>query len=276
VGIEAPNSDPIFDPVYATHEARRVFGEHLETVAEIREYGRDLLKRLMSTSVSNLLDLVVVAGLLRQTLVAVDGWHLCASNGAAQAARLHLRSCLEAFVYIEWILTKGKEPWARRLYVANVRGNRRAARRLVPGTEEHRLFHGAWRETFGQEYDLGADVVEAARGQDQHALDALEHRANEHVYRDFEAFLARHGREAEWYQLGDDGVPSIFAMASALGRRAEYYVLYEAYSAAAHGIRTDLHFRKKKDGRVLLEPVRDPSALRDDVSLAVSMPIRAY
>lgn len=274
--IEVPNEDPILDPSYAASEAQRVFGDHLDTVAELRDYGRELLKRLMSTSVRHLPDLVVVAGLLRQTVVALDAWHLCATSGAAQASRLHLRSSLEAFLYTEWILVKGKEPWARRLYVANVRDNRRAARRLVPGTEEHRLFHEAWRESFGHDYVPRPEAVEAAAAQDRNALDTLEQRNNEHVYREFEAFVAKHDREPEWYQLGTDGVGSIFALASALGRRAEYYALYEVYSAAAHGTRTDLHFRKEPDGRILLEPVRNPAGLRDDVSLAVSMPLRTY
>lgn len=274
--IEPPDVEPLLDPTYAESEARRVFGDRLDVVADLRAYGRDLFKRLTVTSVQSLPDLVVVGGLLRQTLVSLDGWHLCASQGAAQAARLHLRSYLEAFLYIEWIITKGVEPWARRLYIANVRNAKRVARRLIPGTEEHRLFNEAWKKSFDADYAVRAEAQAAAEAQDRSALDAQEHPANEPIYREFEAFVAKVGREPEWHELGVDGVPSIFKLATTLDRRAEYYALYEAYSTAVHGTRSDLHFRKDNSGAILFEPVRNPARLLDDVGLAVAMPVRTY
>jgi hypothetical protein len=272
---EVENTDAFLDPAYAEAEAIRAFGAYLEAAASLRDYGRDLFKRLVATVVRSLPDLVVV-GLLRGALSALDAWHLAASHGAAQAGKLHLRTLLEAFLYTEWILKRGVEPWARRLYVANVRDARRHARRLIPGTEEYRLLNAAWESEFGNPYSATAEAEAVAREQDRSALNTLEHSANENIYREFEAFFASHRREAEFYELGDDAVPSIFALATALGRRAEYYSLYEVYSDVAHGSRTDLHFHKSSDGHIVFEPVRNPASLKDDVSFAVMMPIRLF
>jgi uncharacterized protein DUF5677 len=274
--IIIPNTDAIFDPAFASEEARRVFGDYLDAAADLREYGKDLLKRLMASSVDNLPDLVVVAGLLRQLVVSLDGWQLCATGGAAQAARVHLRGVLEAFLYMEWILTRGKERWARQLYIATIRANRRSTRRAIPGTEEHRLFSEAWEQSFEQPHTFSAETIAQARLQDRGAQDLMESRVYEHIYRDFEAFVAKRGREPEWFEIGHGAVNSIYGLASELGRRAEYFVLYESYSEAAHGDRTNLHFRKESEGNLSLEPVRAVAALASDVSLAIGLPMRAY
>lgn len=274
--ILRPNTDTFLDPDYAAGEAQRAFGEYFAVAVELRGYGRDLFKRLMAVAVRDLPDLVLVAGLLRQVVVAIDAWHLCASSGAGQAAKVHLRSLLEASLYIDWILRSDKETRARRLYIANVRANRRAARRLIKGTEEQRVFSESWKSTFGHPYETTDDVAAAAREQDQSALDSMEAAPNEPVYRDFEAFVASYRREPEWYQIGQDGVQSIFGLATALGRQAEYYALYETYSDATHGSRTDLHFRKNREGAILIEPVRNPAHLKEDICLAIGMPIRIF
>ena len=58
--IEIANTDPILDPAFAQHNAERAFAEHFEAVSELRDYGRDLIKRHMTTCVDNLPDLVIV------------------------------------------------------------------------------------------------------------------------------------------------------------------------------------------------------------------------
>jgi hypothetical protein len=62
----------------------------------------------------------------------------------------------------------------------------------------------------------------------------------------------------------------------ALGREAEYMVLYDAFSDATHGSRTDMHFRRTGTGPLMIAPVRQPAELRNDVTFAFSLVLSVY
>lgn len=64
----------------------------------MRDYGVQLLKRLL-TGTSQIHDLVLIGGLLRQSVGAFDGWILCSEAGAVQASKAHARTLFEASLY---------------------------------------------------------------------------------------------------------------------------------------------------------------------------------
>lgn len=272
-----PNEDALFDPAFARAEAQRIYGEHLATIAEVREYGCNLLRSIPATSGHHVLDFVLVAGLLRQAMVGLDGWLVLASEGAAQAARTEARVVWEAALYQRWVLTMGRVRWARQLYVASLRRGRQTARRIMKDAEEHRQYEAAWA-AWRRAAAVGATGLTSAeapgQASDRGAQELLESSLYDSMNRDFELELSKTGREPEWHSPGVDGVPSIRAMAERLGALPDYLVLYGTLSDATHGTAADLHFRLEGGSPVALEPIRNASLLDKDMQVMVPALVR--
>lgn len=271
---ETANTDPLLDPAYATTQAAMLFREQLEAAADLIDYGKLLIKRLIHVSVKEVDDVVIVCGLLRQVVLSLDAWHALASVGAVQAGRPHIRGAFESSLYLEWILTKGKQRWARQLYVASLRRLMVAGRRLIPGTPEQVEFTEAWRDKWGTPYAPSAEAIKGALEQDSHLTALLASPTYSSIDADFQAALKRH--EPHWYAVGAYSVQSLSAMATELKRKAEYIGIYGPLSVATHGSDPVLHFRVEKDRGLTVDPIRNPVNLGVDFRLLVGMVLTVY
>ena len=149
--IVFPNTDPLLDPAFASHEAQRCLPDQIALLQELRDHLRDLIKRAFGQHKDSVHDLVVIGGLSKQALVALDGLCICLEAGAAHAGHIQARAQWEATLFVEWILQNGRERWGRQYYVADIRRERNSTRRAIIGTPENAAYQELWRETYEKE-----------------------------------------------------------------------------------------------------------------------------
>ena len=272
MAFETPNTDPILDPRYGAAEAKRHFSTQLAVARDMADYGAQLLKRVFATCGRDKIeDLVVIAALFRQALVSFDACVLCLENGAVDASNVHARGLLETDLYLEWILTQGKERWGRQLYVANLRQERDWDRRVIPGTAENAIFASAWRDTIGKPFVVDP-VIEAGARKQEAAINAiLEKPAYHAINTSFDKARGTRPYEPEWYKPGPDAPRSIAHIADMLGRKAHYATLYSVFSGHVHGTRTKNGFCVDEDGMVVIEPVRSVADISSTFSPTVAI-----
>lgn len=237
-GLHRAPGDLIYDPEYAASVARDLFGEQFAAVRGLIQEGRNLLKRLLVTRPpETIADAVICCGLLRQYLVSMDGWLVCAERGAAQAAQAHLRSLVECAFTLEFLLKNDRERLGKRVYIQSLRGQAEVYRRGIPGKPEFE--RAAWRA--GPDPDMEQRCTLELAKVDQ--LLASEAYREENAL--FEAFRRKRKREANWYEVGSHPPKSIAGVARSLKREGEYLVIYGPTSMAIHGTATHLHFGLK-------------------------------
>jgi hypothetical protein len=222
---------------------------------ELRDHLRDLIKRAFTEHKESFHDLIIIASLSKQALVALDGLCVCLEAGAAHAAHIQARAQWEATLFVEWALKNGAERWGRQFYIADIRRERASTLRAIPGTAENRAYQELWRETYEKEPHAFSD--EFVQKASEHIVE-IDRVLARPVYSSinplFEEWVRRKGREPDWwFQPG--GPKSIYGMADSLARRTEYVILYGYWSGLAHGTRHASHF-KHHQGSVELEPVR--------------------
>ncbi len=271
--VEHPNTDALLDPSYARDEAWRHFRPQLEVAREIAEYSSDLLKRAFASNKrSNVADLIVIAGLFRQALASFDGALLCLENGAVHAAQLQTRALWEASLFIEWILTQGKDRWGRQLYVYSIRQELAWVRRVIDGSPEHAAHAEAWRDAFGYEWEAPEKLATEMQEREREILNFLQSGPHRQINQYFENWNRK--GEPDWYKVGPDAPSSLYAMAVKVGRRAEYTTLYKSWSYHAHGVRTNIHFRMGPAGMVTIEPIRYLADFPQVFTVATSLALR--
>jgi hypothetical protein len=258
VSIDVPNTHAMRDPAFAESEIRKHFGEWIAVGESVLTYGSNLLLRSMRTSQDSIEDLVLLGSAFRQVLVAADGCLVCLRAGAVQSAMLHSRAEFEASMAVEWMLTKGKKHWARQYYVSSLRQMRVWSLQMIPGTSEHEAHVAAWA-SIDEPPHISDDNIKVASDE----IAEIEALLSSPTYKEInEAFdkqsIAGRGSkrrpvEPNWYAPG--GVPTIAAMARALGRTAEYSSTYRYQSYFVHGSLSDNHFTVKGKS-ASIEPVR--------------------
>lgn len=258
--ISVPNTHAVLDPHFAKDQMRH-FAQWLQAGREITAYSADALLRTMKTAHRDLPDLVVIGALFRQVVATSDGCLVCLENGAIQAALLQARSAIEASLYLDWVLSKGKDRWATQYYVASIRQNRSWLMRLLPGTEEQRAYSKAYAEIGGK------PLAPSNQSEIASEVEKLDELLNDAGYREINGWFEQASKigkgksqrrvEPVWHSPGPDGVASIAKLARALGREAEYITLYRYMSYFAHGSLADNHFRTQ-EGKAAVEPIRYP------------------
>lgn len=277
MAIEVPNTDPVLDPAYAKAEARRHFEEQLVVARSMTDYGSQLLKRLFVTSSRGAVpDLISIGLLLRQGLTALDGAVLCMEHGAIDSGHAHARSLLEADLYLEWVLTNGKERWGRQLYVANLRQEREWNRRVIPGTVEQLQLEHAWRTSWQHGPTTSPDTVRTANDRVKEIDELLDTDPYREINGWFDTARGKRPYEPDWYKPGPNAPKSIADIADKLSRRAEYLVLYKVFSYHSHGTRTSTAFSVKSEGLVTIEPVRALVDFPFLFSIVTGLALRLY
>ena len=235
--VVAVGTHALYDPEKARADAHRHFQNQLRVGDEIVREAANLLLRAFKTSQSDVLDMVAIGHLFRSLIVAADGCLLCLESGAAEQALVHTRKSVEAGLQLQWLLRDDRESRARRFYVWHLREQRSWHLRAITGTPEHTEHVKAWEA----EGDPGPEldpIANQALVDDAEALLATE--ANRETNAWFELAKANgsgkrmRAREPNWYTVGPGAVPSLGAMAKALGRYTDWRTTYRYLSYAVH------------------------------------------
>jgi Family of unknown function (DUF5677) len=248
------NTNSVLDPAYGASEAKKHFSPQLAVLREMADYGSRLLMRALPQTKTSVPDWIVVSTLFRQVVATLDALTLCLESGAVEAAHVHARGLFEARLYLEWVLTKGKDRWARQLYVATLRDRMSWANRIIPGTPENAAYIQAWQESYGIDPPTSTTIEAEAQTGAAEIAGLLRTPSYREINASFEK-LAEPGREPDWYRPGSGSPGSIWAIARDLNRRPDYLV-YKHLSGYAHGTNVGTHSKVLADGVVTVEPIR--------------------
>lgn len=219
----------ILDRNAAVQAIKEHFSETTELTQELANYGSNLITRCFASSKRTLTDIVVLGGLLKQVIAMLDAVEILVSQGAVYAAHVPARVLFEAYLYIQWILREDHERRARQYYAWQIRQERMWARRVTPGTDEHKGFSKIL-ETFDFPQDGAPTEVEVTK-----RISEIDELLATEKYKDINAEFEklRRGRhDPPWYK--PSGPSSLADMAERLGLRGQYELFYAQLSQITH------------------------------------------
>jgi hypothetical protein len=272
--IEGPHSH-MLDRQHARAEVERAYGQHLNLLKEIIDYGTHLLLRLWKSSDGATADAVIIGALLRNVLRGLDTAHICIEHGQQDGAQIAIRSALEASWGTSWVIQENTQRRAGQYFVSYLRQQRLWALRVTPDTAEHAAFVRGIETEFDPLRMKGSEKYEPTRLTPETVAVLLDLDEFRDINLTFErSKAARRGAEPMWYQPG--GPRSIAEMAAAVGKTAQYRVFYHGFSASAHGsaLREALDF--SRPGKIIFEPIRGFDRIGQCVSLVASIALDTY
>lgn len=241
---------PIIDRDGSIDLANHQLAPWLKLLRDMVNYGSALIPRAFGSSEKTLGDAIVIGVLLRQIVSMFDALEILMSTGAVHASTLQLRAMLEASIYMEWMLTDGKEKKATYYYVYNLLRKRKWALRVQPESQEGNAFRALMAkvglpldETLG---DIGkSQIAEIDRVLSQPDFAA--------ALTEFRLQKKQNGRRPLWYS--PFGVRSLRDLAERVGKEPIYAMVYASTSNVMHSSSYEHHIRIG-EGKLTIEPIR--------------------
>ncbi|MFM0454843.1 DUF5677 domain-containing protein [Paraburkholderia nemoris] len=235
------------------------FKSQLGLMAELANYGSNLIARVFGSSPKQLED-AMVCGLLRQFVAMIDGIEILASQGAFHSANLQVRTALEASLYIEWIIRGDSDLKARYYQVANLRDDRNWAQRLIPDTPEFQQYMKMCGEVGIERPDQNGHRRKIGEAETHRVDELLASSELAEINKKFETFKKKKGYEGDWVGFLD--AKSIRGVAKELNRLPEYFSVYSRGSAVVHSATAKDHF-VDEGGAVQFRQIRDISQAKN-------------
>lgn len=245
----------------------------IDLVREFANYGSNLIPRALTTSNKELKDVVLIGCFLRHAVAMVDCVEVACAEGVVFAAHLPVRSLLETFIQMKWILAKDTSRRAAQYYVWNLRQRRRWDRRVIEGTPEREAFVAACQR---EHVDVLASVdqcrIDAAIADDQLVTEHLTRQEFTEIDAELER-LQRSGADPYWFKPW--GPSSLRDMAKRLEMDLWYDVWYSELSAVAHG-QLFRHHTEIEAGKARLNPIRSFEGFHTIVQLTCILAFNIY
>jgi hypothetical protein len=235
-------------------EAAVMMAEHyqpqLDLLSEFRKYSSNLGPRAFESSPKMLPDLILCYGLVMQLTSMLDAVDILMRAGAVHASFAQIRIAFEVSLQIQWMLQKNLNERAVYYYVGEVRRQRIWGLRAQAKTPEYNQFI----KDLGFASYPGFEQEGASHAKQADTILALPEYASADAA--FEAYKKKTKRpyEPAWYKVL--GVGSVAAMASQIGRRAEYAIFYSKGSEVVHSSTYKDHFKFGPKGATVT-PVRN-------------------
>ena len=263
----------ILDRDKAEADVREHFQPQVELLADLVNYGTDLIPRAYSGSQKTTVDVVVCGVLLKQLVAMIDAIEVLIRSGVVHAAFLQARAALEASLYLEWILFSDSEHKANCYVVATLRQERIWAMRSIRGSQEAQTFDPILEELgvdiHALHPSLGAEAEkylnEVNRNLSQPPLKAIDEK--------FNRLRKKRKHDVEWYSVA--GAETVRKIARDVGRLPLYEFLYSKGSQATHsGLYKD-HVRFGK-GEVRFRAIRHLRELDELLTMVIPVALGTY
>ncbi|MCK9532567.1 MAG: DUF5677 domain-containing protein [Gammaproteobacteria bacterium] len=265
--------EPLLNRERHSGDAQEHYARQLELVADVVNYGTNLIPSCLASSDRQLGDVIVTSVLLKQVVLMLDALGVLVREACADASILQARALFEASLFLEWMLTDDQEKKALYYYVANVRKERQWVKRGVTDDPEQTQFFRNLGEF--------SDALKPTRQKlSQFAPDRLreidEFLAKEpyaSINREYETIRGNRPFEPAWYApLGESSVRGV---AKSLGRLHEYEIFYVQSSETMHASRHGPHI-KISQNQVKLEPIRHLEGVGTTLRFALSVTFHTY
>jgi hypothetical protein len=259
----------------AIRHAIQVYGPQLDVLADMVNYGSNLVPRAYHSSAKGAAEAVVIGVLLKQIVAMLDAVEVLVRQGISYAGLLQARAAFEASLYVDWILSADAENRANHYLVANLRGERKWAKRAMPGTPEKKDFDARF-QPLGSNLSVTSPDIETDAKNHLAEVDRL--LGQPHFNRIDVAFeqhrrASRRKHEPTWHALL--GKQSIRQIAEEVGRAPEYEIFYSRGSDVTHaGLYKD-HIKFVRGG-FRLKPIRHLSDSHGLLLSVMGLAIRTF
>lgn len=257
-------------------ERKRVLDIFGGLLTEAVNFGTNLFAWCVAARPSQT-DLTISA-LLHQFVETMDGAEVLVRQGATEPLKLVLRSALESYLSLLYILDRDTELRAVCYRVADIRRRIKFLRQHDLATPQGKAFRAEIaKDTTGfataigeKSYrDTSQDVARL-----ETALDSEDD--TRRVHADWKARRKASGWDPPWYALL--GGPANFCdLAAGLGYSGWYRILYAGWSATMHAedalARVEIH---AQNNEMSVRAMRHPEDLQVLTSMGASMAIRVY
>jgi hypothetical protein len=146
------------------------------------------------------------------------------------------------------------------------------ARKLVIGTKEHENFSKAIADSYPALENKYRPLENDAKSQLSAIERVLASEAFKEINGNFE-HLEKKSRSVRWFTVS--GPTSISDLASKLGRKVQYEILYHQFSKVTHASAISQHVTFKEQ-RAVFEPIRDLKHIDNLISIPLSLTFDVY
>jgi len=269
----------ILDREKAIADVTEHFGDQLEMMRDVVNYGTQLVPRCYESSDERLVDIVLLVALCKHAVAMLDAVEIHVSSGALLASHTSARALYEATLYCTWIMHEESDFRAKCYYVWNLRQRKMWTKRMIPDTPEYSSFQQCRDYFFPSANESkphkkgGEPKFEEASA----ALASIEELLASPTYNSinatFEQLRGRQAHDPRWYE--PSGVKSIRAMADKLELLPEYTIFYELLCDVVHARCFSRHV-KFQDSAVVFEPIRDLEKIDFILNVTISLAFRHY
>lgn len=270
VTMATPPFSKILDREQAAKEVSAHFQQQVDVLADMVNYGTNLIIRAYGSSEKRAVDVVVIGVLLKQMVAMLDAIEALLRAGIVHAAFLPTRVALEASLYLDWILQSDSERRGNCFIVANLRHERMWALRATKGTDEAQRFEKAIESLGIDMHEMQPDLEQGAASHLAEVNKNLSQPELQQIDIQFDAVRKKRGRDfdPEWYVPA--GATSLRDIAKQVERLPQYEMCYSKGSHVTHSALYKDHIQFAK-GNVRFKAIR---SLRDiDELLNTAMPV---
>jgi hypothetical protein len=256
--------------------ADEIYKSQLDVLADMVNYGSNLIPRAYVSSAQGDTEAVVIGVLLKQIVAMLDATEVLLRHGIAYAALLQARAAFEASLCIDWILGSDSQNRARHYLVANLRQERQWAKRCVLGTPEHGNYKARF-QTLAPNQNLSSPDIETDAkkhlAEVNRLLEQKEFKSIDAAFEQCRIASRRKNYEPDWYT--PLGKTSIRQIAQEVARVPEYEIFYSRGSDVTHSALYKDHIQFIR-GKVRLKKIRHLSDAHDLLFSALGIAIHTF
>ena len=211
------------------------YGEAIRFFEDLVNYGTKLITEAFAASLGDTQARYLLLTHLHQHVAHLDAATVLLMQGCCFSAHLQVRSLLENYLFLQWLLKDDTENRTEHILVANVRREIESQSIGIPGSKQAEK-HAEIASTL----TLPPEAIKKLKRQVKNMQELIaESPARAAINQKFEDQRKRKedkGKDAwdpQWYEFC--GATSIRQIAIQLDRLKEYAFLYSPFSGAVHG-----------------------------------------
>ncbi len=263
--------DRDFPPEYiATHH-----GETIRFLEDLVNYGTRLITDAFAASPQDVQAGYLILTHLHQLVAHLDGATVLLKQGCCFSAHSQVRSLLESFLVLSWLLKEDTENRTEHIFVANVRREIETQSIGIPGTKQA-IKHADAASKLTLTPEALEKLKEHIKNLQEVLADPPARAAINQKFEDRRKAREDKGKEAwdpQWYEFC--GASSIRQIAVQLDRIKEYTFLYSPFSGAVHGGVSSFSIIYRKGG-VEIVPIRHAGEFKNLARLTAWFALDSY
>ena len=264
--------EPILYRELSKVEAKETIDKHSALLTELVNYGTTVLARCADSVSGEENEDVAPFAIYSHMVEMTDGIEVLISQCCPLPAIPLIRSSFEGLLSLEYIFERDRVRRSLSWLASYLRARTSMGNLLDPTTTRGQQF----KKTVEND-DLARLLTlpdpKLAASEVSNFQEIICREQFDQVNKEFDALKSRRRRNPPWYGLFG-GPSSLQQLSEAMGRGAQYEVLYRQWSSVAHG--QDFRaFRKDPRGETTFNRLRDPGRLGDTTTFASNFMLAA-